>query len=139
MMLEDLGAVRARREELLVRMTGLEEAAAVTGDAETRWVTVRTRLRELQEAFDRHVEATERPDGFLAEAVAHAPHLEHRRRELINEHREIAAKLAASLDATAEAATREDVADLLVTLERHRHRGAELIYEAYSVDMGPSD
>ena len=121
-------------------MLGVEDAAtSVTGDAEARWTTLRSRLGELQDAFDRHIAATERPGGFLDEVVGVAPHLANRRRHLTDEHREIAARLAATLERDDASIAAGDVADLLAAIEHHRHRGAEFIYDAYSVDIGPSD
>src|SRR3954462_7248142 len=99
MTFEDLGAVRARREELRTCMLDVEQAAtSVTGEGDAKWTTLRSRLAELQQAFERTVQATERPGGFLDEVVSAAPHLASRRRHLTDEHRDIAAQLAAALE-----------------------------------------
>jgi hypothetical protein len=36
-------------------------------------------------------------------------------------------------------AVREDVVDLLADISRHRHRGADLIWNSYDLDIGQGD
>lgn len=96
----------------------------------------------LHVAFDRHVEATERTGGFLDSVVADAPRLAHACDQLRDEHTSLGKQLA-TLGDSARTATRDEVlaeaVDVLSALTRHRHRGADLVYEAYSVDIAASD
>ena len=70
-----------------------------------------------------------------------APRLDHLCHRLTQDHATIVTELAsatAALDrGVAEA--REAVLSLLAHVARHRQLGADLIYEAYAVDLGGSD
>ena len=142
-----LGDVRTRREDLRRRMVELEQVlAGAAGDGhEAWWARVRTAVEALREEFDFHVVTTERPDGFLDEVVAEAPHLAPRRADLERDHQSIGASLQALVtspfvaDDAGVASVRDTGLALLGALARHRHRGAEFIYDAYNVDIGASD
>ena len=138
-----IGEVRARREDLRQRMIDVEAAAArpARADAGLWRKAVRHELDALREAWGHHVVTTERPDGFLDEVIAHAPQLASRRDALINDHVEITERFDALLareDASVDE-TRDDIIDLLGALVRHRHKGAELTYDAYNVDLAECD
>ncbi|HZQ28228.1 MAG TPA: hypothetical protein VFA94_11065 [Acidimicrobiales bacterium] len=141
---DSLRNVRTRREELRTAMIGLEQAVTAPGGTDPAAWSRRAGAAadSLQVAFDKHVEATERPDGFLDSVVADAPRLAHACDQLRDEHIELAKQLAALGDA-AQTASREavlaDAIEVLSALTRHRHRGADLVYEAYSVDIAASD
>jgi hypothetical protein len=128
-------------------MIGLEQALAAPsgGDPAGWWDRLSGQLRRLKDAFDQHVADTERPDGFLDEVVQHAPHLARRRAVLQDDHVAIATTLSGLVDAPFVAgpqgvdAVRDGALDLLGALVRHRHKGAELVYDAYNVDIGASD
>ena len=142
-----LGDVRTRREDLRRRMVELEQvlAAAAGDDPEAWWARVRTAAEALREEFHFHVVTTEKPDGFLDEVVAEAPHLAPRRADLEREHRSIGASLDALAgspfvaDDAGVASVLDAALTVLGALARHRHRGAEFIYDAYNVDIGASD
>lgn len=141
--------IRTRREELRLRMVDVEDAAARPGahDPDAWWKGLHEHVRELADAWDHHVAATERPDGFLDEVVAHAPQLARRRAELERDHVEIAAALREVLDhegpggdgAAWVDGMREHLLALLGALVRHRHKGAEFTYDAYNVDLSSGD
>jgi hypothetical protein len=99
-------------------------------------------LDALNAAFDQHVEATERPGGFLDMVVGDSPRLAHACDALRDEHVSLAKQIGELCD-TARAEGRPEVvgqaADVLAALNQHRHRGAELVYEAYSVDIAAAD
>jgi hypothetical protein len=148
-----IGEVRVRREDLRQRMIELEDAAArpAGGDPEVWWKSIHHHLDDLRDAWEHHVVATEKPDGFLDEVVAHAPQLARRRETLLKDHVEISGMLdvlvarqlpapGAEGDGAAWVdAARDDLVDLLGALVRHRHRGAEFTYDAYNVDLAEGD
>ena len=111
-----------------------------------RWAQrVHAAAVELSGDFRDHVEITEGPDGLYRELLATSPHLAGAVTGLTREHvlvREEIDDLLARLqapDAVDETADlRELGTTLLGRLVRHRQRGADLIYEAYEVDIGES-
>jgi hypothetical protein len=123
-------------------------AAAASGRLE-EWVSnLASRLEDLRTAFRRHVELTESPTGFLAEIVSDAPRLAHAVGQLRVEHEVIGAGIDEALVSVRSAVraddgsvseAREKVLDVLRQLVRHRHRGADVVYEAYSVDIEGGD
>lgn len=138
-----IGEVRERREDLRQRMIQLEAAAArpASGDPELWWKSIQGDLDGLRDAWEHHVFATERPDGFLDEVISHAPQLASRRDMLLRDHVEIGEQLDALL-ASGPAPVervRDDIVSLLGALVRHRHKGAEFTYDAYNVDLAECD
>ena len=136
---EALGAARERRTELKQAMSELELAAAGAAGDPTWIDALRAALGEVRVAFDAHVEEVEAPDGLLAELVAEAPRLANRVKRLHDEHPELGGRIEACvvlLDEGDPHEIRGDVLDLLVALARHRHTGADLVYEACNVDIG---
>jgi hypothetical protein len=103
-------------------------------------------LTDLSAALDLHVVTTEAPDGLLADIVMAAPRLAHRVELTKADHvslRRLLADAFASLDGASSdggvSEARDRVVDLLTALVRHRHLGADLVYEAYNVDIEASD
>lgn len=139
-LVEDLRQRRARLRESLI---ALEHAlAGPTGGPPGQWSGyVRGALGELAEDLDRHVAITEGPQGLYADLAEVAPRLSDATDRLVNEHAEMRQRLEtmlASLDV--DKPDPEEVRDLgtglLGMLVRHRQRGADLVYEAYEVDIG---
>lgn len=138
-----LARVQAQRAEL-------REAAAAVDDALARplgtalWrERVHTALVELEHDFRDHVELTEGEGGLfetvLAEDTRLAPAVARQREE----HDELRGRIAASVAALEAVAPpfdlpafREDLTALVGDLVRHRQRVSDLIYEAFSVDLG---
>lgn len=135
--------VRLRRAGLRDAMTGLELALAapVPGRVD-EWVTgVRDALGVLHEVWTRHVVETEAPGAFLDELVEDSPRLSNQARRLREEHAQVLSELLAVEDAFArDPIDAEEIRTRLVTvlcdLAKHRQRGADLVYEAYDVDIG---
>ncbi len=143
-------ALRDYLERVHAQRSELREAAAAVDDALARplgtqlWrERVHTALVELEHDFRDHVELTEREGGLfdvvLAEDTRLSPAVEQQREE----HRALGARLAAAVSAlegdgpaAGLAAFREDVTTLVGELVRHRQRGNDLVYEAFSVDLG---
>jgi hypothetical protein len=134
---------RTRRAGLHGLLVELESAiAAAAPGREEAWADeVRAKLNLLAEAFAGHVRATEGPDGLFDQVRRRAPRLDHQTRQLATDHGTIAAELAAATTAVGQsvAESRETVLSLLAHLARHRQVGADLVYEAYAVDIGGSD
>jgi hypothetical protein len=103
-------------------------------------------LVKVRRALDGHVEATESPDGLLADAVRQEPRLAHHADVLRREHAELyrgideatqrLSRVAGRGEATVE---QERLLALLAQFTRHRHRGAQLVYDAYNTDISVGD
>lgn len=102
---------------------------------------VRALLRPLQEAFAAHRAATEGDHGLYAELVFDAPRLANTVDGLVAEHHQIGsamerlAAVASEVSADAEV-LRRDVMEVLDGLAQHRQRDSDLVYEAYTTDIG---
>ena len=147
-MLPALDGVRLRRAGLKAALSNLELALAAPFANRVEWVTnVRSALTIVSEVWTRHIVETEAPGAFLDELVTEAPRLSTPTSRLRREHSDILAtivraekRLAAPPDDDAYGTWAEDLrvelTALLAALARHRQRGADLVYEAYAVDLG---
>jgi hypothetical protein len=148
---DNLAAVRAQRADLHADLVRLEAAlAGATPGRVGDWAnTVHDVLVDTAATFERHIAVTEGPDGLFDDVVRAAPRLANHVRGLTDEHRGIRALIADQLtaaralarrgDLAGVEALRETVTDLIAKLSRHRQRGADLVYEAYAVDLGAGD
>jgi|BarGraNGADG00212_1021973.scaffolds.fasta_scaffold11204_4 hypothetical protein len=147
-----LETVRRRRAGLRRAMLDLEQAAsgAATG-RETRWLgDVRAQLDEVDARFASHIAGTEGEDGLYTEVLEVSPRLANAVNRLRAEHDEITAAVTAlrgeidqvvahGLDDDAVdslAAARESINRLIARLVRHRQQGADLVFQAYALDIG---
>lgn len=147
--------VRERRRLLRHCMDDLEATiAAPAPGREKKWAgEVASSLDTLASAFEHHVAETESRDGFLHQLTMDAPRLDPAVGRLRRDHLEIRL-LIENLQTSARGAARgedpspedpspEDLRtaalELLGRLAQHRQRGADLIYEAYMVDIGMSE
>jgi hypothetical protein len=103
-------------------------------------------LDELAEAFNRHVAHSEGPEGFLPDITSAAPRLAHAAEEIRREHADILAQIsvvrdmaAAGRDEGAVQGVRGRSLLLLREISAHRYRGADLVYDAYTVDIEAAD
>ena len=135
---------REHRRGVRQACVDLEDALAQpAGQDLEKWsADVAARFRQLTEAFRRHAEQSESPDGLLHEIVESAPRLAHAVEQVKDEHEVLLVEMARLATASADSHsgsqidnTREDSLRLLQDIAAHRHRGADLIYEAYSVDI----
>jgi hypothetical protein len=143
-----LNDVRLRRAGLKTALSGLELALAAPFANRVDWVTqVRDALDAVHEVWTRHILGTEAPGAFLDELVTESPRLSTPTLRLRREHSDILATivraettLATPPDDDTYVAWAEDLrvelTALLAALARHRQRGADLVYEAYAVDLG---
>jgi len=142
-----LEEVVRRRADLYQAILALEQAAAEPADGrEEQWAGAAV---EALEAVEReivdHIEITERDDGLYDEIIDVAPRLSRNIELLRGEHPEMHEATAAlrarvasvpPLDEQAIAETREAIGLVLAQLVSHRRRGADLLWEAYSLDTG---
>ena len=104
-------------------------------------VHVRGLLDPVREAFTQHRQATEGALGLYAEVVHDAPRLAHTVDGLVAEHRALdtamdtLARWADELSHDAETLRRRAL-EVLGDLSRHRQHDADLVYEAYTTDIG---
>jgi hypothetical protein len=142
--------VRKRRRLLRHCMEHLEATiAAPAPGRETTWAQeVTSSLDTLASAFERHVTETESRDGFLHQLTTDAPRLDPAVRRLRRDHLQIRLLIENLQESARGAAVGEDPSpenlrtaalELLGRLARHRQRGADLIYEAYMVDIGTGE
>jgi hypothetical protein len=143
-----LDAVRIRRDALYDAVLGLDHALGrpALGRIDG-WVTrVDGRLAELRAALEAHVGVTEGDGGLFDQILDQHPRLAHAIGRLRREHSElrqaleVADRTIGSVEETAGVErARVLLSDLVQQVLRHRHRGAELVYEAYNVDFGTGD
>jgi hypothetical protein len=161
-----LSEVRRRRAELFESITTLEHAlAAPVPGRQKRWATrVAEALEELSDDFRDHVVLMEGADGLNVRLIRRAPRLAHQVEGLTKEHAALS-QLIAELSTLVEHAqgsmeqgesTRGEPADqdaipggwdevralgnkLVGALSGHRQRGADMVYQAYAVDIGGQD
>ena len=101
-------------------------------------------LRKLSSALEQHVVTTEGPEGLLTQIVDVAPRLKHRVDIALDDHTQLRRQLGATLASLSTERwrvdeLREQATHLLGHLTRHRQLGADLVYEAYSVDIEGGD
>jgi hypothetical protein len=136
---------RVRRVELHDAMTGLETQLARASGSEAWCGNVETALAELGAALDAHIHDVEDPEGLLGRVVDEAPHLAAEAAALTEEHHQLSAARYRALATLRQpgmpdpALVRRRLTTLLGRLALHRQRGAELVYDAYSVDIGTGD
>jgi hypothetical protein len=146
----DLALQQRQRERLRDALVAFEEALSSAGPRRAAaWAegVVQCILR-VEAEFDNHIDFTEQADGLYDDILDAAPRLAHRVDQLRQEHNEIALALGDCLtrlelvpnSAHADwvTARRDECNSLLGRLVRHRQRGADLVYEAFS-DLGGSD
>ncbi|CAN7186923.1 hypothetical protein [Knoellia sp. LjRoot47] len=142
-----LERVRAHRAELGESLAALDAALALPIGLGVLWRRrVRAALTELEHDLRDHRAITEEPGGLYADAVARAPRLASLAKRQMEDHldfvevvqRLLGEREAGLQSAEAVVAHREAATELVGRIIRHRQRGADLIYEAYEVDIGGS-
>jgi hypothetical protein len=145
---ETLDAIQVRRDAFYEATLTFEAAlAAPAGDRPADWAAaLGGPIAELHDVLEAHITATEGPDGLFAEIRDEAPRLIHATERLAAEHdplRQATAALAEQARSVSDAdgveAVREAGLDLIHRLLLHRHRGAELVYDAQWLDVPAGD
>jgi hypothetical protein len=145
-----LKEAKNKRADLHAFIVELEEAIAAPaiGRALDWAMRVHDELVEVGAAFERHIAVVEGPDGLFEEVTQAAPRLTNALQQLADEHREIRTLISEALDAVRHVSgAREGAPDqgraavlrVLDQLMRHRQLGADVVYEAYAVDIGTGD
>ncbi len=140
-----LEAAARRRRELRDSLVALEDAVASSVHDPERWrLSVSARLLGLREAFAEHVAETEATGGLYDEMEEIAPHVQGKARRLREEHPPLTGAIVDAIarfdapfpEATEPNALRDDLQRLMGRLIRHRQHGADLVWEAYQLDIG---
>lgn len=131
-----------RRQDLYDGMRRLESRVArPSGLADWR-IEIEAALANLEESLASHIQQVESEGGLFAEILEHSPHLAANVESLKEEHEELMAACHKSLSMAADwapATLRRKVNVLLVRLAVHRQFGAELLFDAYNVDIAAAD
>jgi hypothetical protein len=142
-----LEAARRRRIRLHDELLELDQAltAPAPGRVKEWTVAVADALRKLREAFDEHIFVTEKENGLYEEILDKSPRLAGKIKRLEDEHPLVLADVDDTIRRLDEMETettwppetaREDIGRLVQRIMRHRQRGADLVWEAYNVDIG---
>lgn len=138
---------RRRRRPLREAASALELAVSAPAGTGSKWrKRVLTRVQEVSAALEDHIAEVEEPGGLADEISAEAPRLIHMMAILKAEHVELRQMLtqaradlgrgADKLSTDEIVEVREKVLSFLGRIARHRQKGADLVYEAYNVDIG---
>jgi hypothetical protein len=135
---------RARREELHTSMELLESTIARPSAAKGWQAAVEAALADLGDALRAHIHEVEAPDGLLAEILDVSPRLASDIEVIKKDHVELMsawerAYRTSMTEAENVTGLRRRVVALLGRLAVHRHRGSDLVYEAYNVDIAAGD
>jgi hypothetical protein len=146
-----LSEARARRATLHDALVHLE--MAISSPAAGRideWTSgVVKELTGVRDAFDQHVLVTEKPGGLYEEIITRAPRLDGTVTRLRKEHPTISIQIVDMLNRIGGVqigseewpldTARDDLQRFIGTVIRHRQRGADLVWEAYNVDIGGTE
>lgn len=145
---EILGEIRIRRDELYVAILGLENAVSAPSKGRiVDWAHgVADHVERVRAAFKKHVAITENPGGLFDDVMDQAPRLAHAIAELRRNHKSLQSLLDDAERSIPNVhnvnrveRTRARLLDLIRDFLEHRHRGSELVYDAYNVDLGAGD
>ena len=142
-----LAETARRRADLHHALVGVERAISSPAvGRENDWTKdVAVALRDLRDALIEHIEVTERAAGLYDEISQRAPRLSNKVERLRDEHPEIrdgATALIDRLESDGVGDTwpleeaRDELQRLLGRVVRHRQLGADLVWEAYNLDIG---
>ncbi|MEP7055081.1 MAG: hypothetical protein ABI912_07505 [Actinomycetota bacterium] len=142
----ELTGVHEQRAQLRAAMNGVEAAlsSALAGRVVEWAAELEPAMMRLRDSVNRHITVTEGPGGLFEQIQTDSARLSGAVQRLHSEHErfqveidEMLAKLAEEpADPVAMGALREQITSLLGRIVRHRQRGADLINEAYQVDIG---
>ncbi|MGZ5214044.1 MAG: hypothetical protein ACXWXM_10015 [Actinomycetota bacterium] len=145
-----LGEARKRRQTLHDAIVQLEMAiSSPAAGRVAEWSGQVTKdMVGVRDAFEQHVIVTEKPSGLYEEIMELAPRLVGTVKRLQDEHPAIegsVVKLLARLEAGEVDGSwpldkaRDDLQRLMGAVVRHRQKGADLVWEAYNVDIGGTE
>lgn len=140
-------AARRRRtlhEALVALEVAISSPAAGRIPDWTRKVT--KEMTAVRDAWDEHIDGTETPGGLYEEIVGMSPRLAGTVDRLRDEHPDITEAVGQMLARVEQVEVggltwplddaRDDLQRLIGRVIRHRQKGADLVWEAYNVDIG---
>lgn len=143
-----LDEARRRRATLHDSLVHLEESISSPAAARIPdWTAeVLKEMQQVREAFEQHVLVTEKPEGLYDEILERAPRLTSGVSKLKDEHPSIAEAIETMVQRLEQTEiggvtwpledARDDLQRLIGMVVKHRQRGADLVWEAYNVDIG---
>ena len=143
-----LADARRKRERLHGSLVRAEAAIAKPAPGRVPdWTNAAHKaLIDLRDAFESHIAATESPGGLYQEILTAAPRLAGTVSRLGDEHPVILAAIGEQLEQVERVATppgadgveqaRDAIQRVLGQVVRHRQHGADLVWEAYNLDIG---
>jgi hypothetical protein len=142
-----LAETARRRADLHHALVAVEQAISSPAiGRESDWTKdVLRQLQDLGHTIVEHIEITERTGGLYEEIGQKAPRLAGKVERLREEHpelRDATTALVAKLETTPIGDTwdlgdaRDEIQRLLGRIVRHRQLGADLVWEAYNLDIG---
>ena len=146
-----LGEAKKRRQTLHDAIVQLEVGISRPATGRTaEWSAQVTKdMVGVRDAFEQHVIVTEKPGGLYEEIMERAPRLVGTVKRLSEEHPTISGSVDALLarleagevdtDTWPHDKARDDLQRLIGSVVRHRQRGADLVWEAYNVDIGGTE
>jgi hypothetical protein len=139
-------ALRSARQRRLALedAIGRAERALAAPSGSPNWRSEVSRTLELvRVALDDHIVEVEAGDGLLPELRSLDPRFVNAADELEAEHPVLCEHVDKAREVLTSDASppeiRRHVLDVLVALVRHRQRGADLVFEAYNVDIGGAE
>jgi hypothetical protein len=137
-----------RRRTLHEALVGLE--FAISSPAAGRipdWTNLVTKeVTAVRDAWDQHVDTTEKPGGLYEEIVGLSPRLASTIDRLRDEHPDITHAVGQMLSRLEQVEigglpwplddARDDLQRFIGKVIRHRQKGADLVWEAYNLDIG---
>ena len=133
------------RSELEDALQHVERAVAAPAATVTWADEVTHRMRRLEIALNRHILEVESPSGLLDQIVERAPRLQRQVEGIRHHHVVLARSITVILHKLRTARTvgtaptddiRNAAIELLSEMSRHRQDGADIIYDAYAIDIG---
>jgi len=144
---EAVSRARTHRERLAAAADELEAAVTRPAGDPAAWKrVVADALVGVSDALADHISEAERPDGLYQEILERSPRLAHDIARLRADHDDLRRRIAEIEPMLPSPAApsqiesiRERVVELLAEISRHRHRGADLIWDSYQFDIGAGD
>jgi hypothetical protein len=142
----ELTGVTQQRAQLRAAVDGVEAvlSSALTGRTSKWSAEITPAMSRLRDSINHHVTVTEGPGGLFEQIQTDSPRLSGAVQRLHVEHEQFQAEVDDVLttlsespdDPVAMGALREQITLLIGRIVRHRQKGADLIYDAYEVDIG---
>jgi hypothetical protein len=138
----EINEMRDRRASLRTAMAQVESSVSrpAPGRVSAWSAELQTQLEVLSAALEVHVHATEGPEGMLDDIVVARPDMADRVTVARQDHKLLRYEIHAVLtelptDDAGVVDIRAQVVHLLSGLARHRQAGADMMFEAYRIDV----